>query len=272
MSAEVYSLFFKDNKKDKYKTESYRIDKNKLNGLKMFFDNNIIDKINTSMTYTYKDIHKLFEDNIIDSFDNIFDYLKYRDIFNKNKPYIEMLKNILDNCNLSDDYDLSSYVSNNSYTMPILQIKKLFKNNISEDSDDDSKLNEEEQYNVFCEIFSQLGIISRDPKTCIINPSFYKLFKVESKNTPEDYKTNHDIKTIKDINFNEFFPGKSNGRIIRYLKIYKVIPNKGNTYTKEKFKEELLALPYVEVKKNEIYYKKDMLDGLKEWIADKILK
>ena len=266
MSAEVYSLFFKDNKKDKYKTESYRIDKNKLNGLKIFFDNNIIDKINTSMTYTYKDIHKLFEDNLIDSFDNIFDYLKYRDIFNKNKPYIEMLKNILDNCKLSDDYDLSGYVSAGAYTMPILQIKKLFENN--EEKHDD----EEEQYNVFCEIFSQLGIISRDQKSCIINPSFYKILKVEGKKPSEEYKTNHDVKTIKDINFNEFFPGKSNGRIIRYLKIYKVIPNKGNTYTKEKFKEELLALPYVEVKKNEIYYKKDMLDGLKEWIADKILK
>ena len=121
------------------------------------------------------------------------------------------------------------------------------------------------------DIFSEIGIVIKDKTDKHINPSMFEVFGINGDNIKTIKKSVKIIKDKTDIDFNEFFPGKSNGRIVRYLKIYKVLPNKTN-YEKNDFKKELIDTGFVEVKGSVVYYTKEHLEDLKKWITNKILE
>lgn len=251
-----FKILFTENKHNRYRFETYKIDKNKFNDYKKYFDENIVNKLNVNIEYTVEDIYKLFEKNIPE-FKDLFDYLTYRDVFNNYTEWIIMLKKILKLLNITDCTTL----------VKISNIGKYL--NLKSNVDNDEEQNINELHTALINIFSEIGVIAKDKSDKFINPSFAKIFGFDN-NIISNYKTKKIITTESDINFNEFFPGKSNGRIIRYLKIYKSMPNKDN-YNKNDFKKELINTGFVEYRKKEIYYKKEHLDELKEWIIDKIL-
>lgn len=240
-------VLFEENKRDKYRYETYRINKGILNSFKKYYDTCVIDKINTNVDYNVDDIRIILEKEVKKDFKDLFDYLDYRDVFNNYSHWISLLKTIFEKGGVKDytylvkDSPLGVVISDN-----ITEIKG-------------------ETLEDIVKVFSEIGIIQKDDHGKIINPSFWEIFGFKSK------KPNSNIILEKnDINFNEFFPGKSNGKIVRYLKVYKQIPNKNN-YDKKTFKEELLATGYVEQRKNDLYYIKEHLPALKEWITNKIL-
>lgn len=249
----IYKILFDENKKDKYRYNTYRINKVRLNEYGKYLDKNIVDKLNVNVEYTVNDIYTIFEKQIPaeQTFKDLINYLEYRDVFHNYTEWIIMLKKILELLHIND------------YTILVK------KTNIGVCLD----LNSDEQsvkelHHLLVDVFAEIGVIIKDKISGNINPSFFKIFGIN-----EDIKIDKPTKIIttkKDINFNEFFPGKSNGRIVRYLKIFKMIPTKPD-YDKNVFRKELLDTGFVEVKKNEIYYKKECIDGLKQWIADKIL-
>lgn len=284
--SEIFSLIFCNNKKDKFKNETYKIDKVKLNAYQEYLDKDILDKININETYSVNDIYRILEIKQKEVFKDIIEYLMYRDIFGKNKGYILLLKDILDKKGDLKNYIVSEKRSKNLGLMPMLNMKKLYsaekngnlvimsESSSEESSSEEINFSEEDvKYLGFCDIFKQLGIISKDQRTNFINPSFYNLLGIVPEKK-EVKKRSGKITSIEDIPFDDFFPGKSNGRVIRYLKIYKLIPNKPKDYTKEVFRAELLDLSYVEQKPDGkyIYYKSGYLDGLKAWIADKLIQ
>lgn len=268
----AFKILFTENKRSKYRYETYKIDKNKVKEYGMYLDENIFNKININVEYTVKDIYTLFEKKIPE-FKDLIDYLKYRDVFNNYSEWIVMLKKIFELLNIND-YTTIVKKTNIGVCLDLKQdtnTQSDESDSVESDSDDsksESNTNEELQKKLI-NILSEVGVIIKDKSNKFINPSFFKIFGIDS-NTIIENKQTKIIKNKKDINFNEFFPGKSNGRIVRYLKIYKMIPIKNN-YDKNDFKEELIDTGFVEVKKNEIYYKKECLDDLKEWISDMIL-
>lgn len=244
---DIIKVLFEENKRDKYRYETYRVNKNILSQFSKYYPGYIIDKINTNVDYNADDIYIILERESKKDFKDLFDYLIYRDIFNNYGGYISLLKTVFEKGGVKDytylvkDSQLGVVINDE-----ITEIKGEFLDDI-------------------IKIFSEIGIIQKDDHGKIINPSFWEIFGFKGK------KPSKNIITEKnDINFNEFFPGKSNGRIIRYLKVYKQIPNKNN-YDKKTFKEELLATGYVEQRKNDLYYIKEHLPALKEWITDKII-
>lgn len=240
-------VLFEENKRDKYRYETYRINKSILNSFGKYCPECIINKINTNVDYNVDDIRIILEKEVKKDFKDLFDYLDYRDIFNNYSHWISLLKTVFEKGGVKD-YTLLAKDSPLGVVI----------------SDDITSIKGETLEDII-KIFSEIGIIQKDEHGKIINPSFWEIFGFKGK------KTNKNIITEKnDINFNEFFPGKSNGRIIRYLKVYKQIPNKNN-YDKKTFKDELLATGYVEQRKNDLYYIKEHLPALKEWITDKII-
>lgn len=250
----AFKILFTENKRNKYRYETYKIDKNKLKEYGMYLDKNIFNKININVEYTAKDIYTLFEKKT-PAFKDLIDYLKYRDVFNDYSEWIIMLKKVLDLLNIND------------YTTIVKKTNIGVCLDLKQENSDNS--NSEKLHKSLINILGEIGVIIKDKSNKFINPSFFKIFGIDNNNIIENKQTKI-IKNKKDINFNEFFPGKTNGRIVRYLKIYKMIPIKDN-YDKNDFKEELIDTGFVEVKKNEIYYKKECLDDLKEWISDMIL-
>ena len=281
-----FKILFVENKQNKYHYETYRVDKYKINEYGKLFDESIINKLNLNINYTAQDIYTLFEMKTIKCND-LFEYLEYRDVFNNYTEWIIMLKKIF---NLLDIKDYTSIVKKTNIGV-CLNLKHEnddeSDSNDNSDNDDNDNTSDNDEINIkklhdnLIDIFSEIGIIIKDKSNKFINPSFFRIFGVggnyNMKNINnvnminQPYESHNIIKTKKDINFNEFFSGKSNGRIIRYLKIYKMIPIKDN-YDKNDFKKELIDTGFVEIKKNNIYYKKDCLDDLKEWISEKILK
>lgn len=238
-------VLFEENKRDKYRYETYRINKNILNSFGKYYPEHVIDKINTNVDYNVDDIYIILERETKKDFKDLFDYLSYRDIFNNYSHWISLLKTIFEKGGVKD---YTYLVKDSQLGVVISDSITEIKGEILED---------------IIKTFSEIGIIQKDGR--IINPSFWEIFGFKGK------KPNKNIITEKnDINFNEFFPGKSNGKIVRYLKIYKQIPNKNN-YDKKTFKEELLATGYVEQRKNDLYYIKEHLPALREWITDKII-
>ena len=251
----IFKTLFVENKRDKYRYETYRVDKNRLKEFRKYLDKNIADKLNVNIDYNVNDIYTIFEKQKREDFTDIFDYLKYRDVFNYYTEWIEMLKKILTDLDIND----FTYLAKNTNLGVCLDIKEYL-----------SEKNQLESANVLTDVFSELGIIVKDKTIKNINPSFYKMFGIDKNNISKVDKSINIIKEKSDINFNDFFPGKSNGRIVRYLKIYKMIPNKEN-YDKNDFRKDLIDSGLVEIKKGEIYYIKDKLDELKDWISKKII-
>ena len=271
-----FKILFTENKRSKYRYETYKIDKKKVKEYGKYLDENIFNKININVEYTVKDIYTLFEKTYPQTFKDLIDYLKYRDVFNNYSEWIIMLEKILNKLNIND-YTTIVKKTNMGVCLDLKQNQSDNSNSEeseseeseSEESESEESQNTNELQKKLINVLSEMGVIIKDKSNKFINPSFFKIFGIDS-NTIIENKQNKVITNKKDINFNEFFPGKSNGRIVRYLKIYKMIPIR-NDYDKNDFKEELIDTGFVEVKKNEIYYKKECLDDLKEWISDMIL-
>lgn len=262
-----FKIIFTENKRDKYRYETYKIDKKKIKEYGKYLDESIVSKLNVNVEYTVKDIYAVFEKTYPDV-NNLIDYLEYRDVFNNYSEWIILLKKILELLHIND---YTSIVKKTSIGV-CLDLKReeseSESENDSESEEEDEQNEVEELHKILTDIFAEIGIITKDKSNKFINPSFFKIFGIDAGVNID--KTTKIITNKKEINFNEFFPGKSNGKIVRYLKIYKMIPIKDN-YDKNDFKKELIDTEFVEVKKNEIYYKKECLEDLKEWIADKIL-
>lgn len=244
---EINKVLFEENKRDKYRYETYRINKNILHQFSKYYPAEIIEKINTNVDYNVDDIYIILEKEVRKDFKDLFDYLNYRDVFNNYSHYTNLLKIIFERGKVLD----YTYLVKDSPLGVVI--------------DDENTEIKGETMDDIVKIFSEIGIIQKDEHGKIINPSFWEIFGFKGKKPNRNV-----ILDENDINFNEFFPGKSNGRIIRYLKVYKQIPNKNN-YDKKAFKEELLATGYVEQRKNDIYYIKEHLPALKEWITKKII-
>lgn len=271
----VLDILLSSNKKDKYKTETYRIDKVKYEYLQNLINPSLKNKLNSSDIYTIDMINKLLKRKITSEEIGLIDYLKQRDIFNRNQSDILLLETILKNKNIKPE-ELSTYTIPKSklLNVPTLSIKKIsttetFENvkiisesSSSEDSENSSVESlQDSNYLLISTTFKNLGIISKDQRTNILNPSFYKYFEV--KKAVGQNSVQHE-----NINWNNFFPGKSNGKIVRFLKIYKEIPNKPKDYTREVFKKELIDSGFVECKNEKLYYTN--LDEFKEWIKNKL--
>lgn len=269
----VFKTLFIENKRDKYRYETYKVDKNKLKEYGKYLDENIVNKLNVNVDYNVKDIYSLFEKKIPE-YKDLFEYLTFRDVFNNYKEWIILLKKIFSLLNITDH----TYLVKNTPMGVCLDFKKTEQETSEEESEtledsseDEGNIDKNDLWNVLYDIFSEIGITIKDKSNKHINPSMFEVFGINKDNVNITPNTNKVIKNKKDINFNEFFPGKSNGRIVRYLKIYKMIPHKAD-YDKNDFKKDLIDSGFVEVKKKEIYYLKDCLDDLKEWITNKILE
>lgn len=72
--------------------------------------------------------------------------------------------------------------------------------------------------------------------------------------------------------FNNIFPGKSNGRIIRLSKLYAVVKDSALKQHKEEIKKQLLKLNYIIEHKNKnqtvYYYNKEHFEEFKKWIIE----
>lgn len=136
----------------------------------------------------------------------------------------------------------------------------------TEDNETDKTENKNNGIKYLILLFRELGIISKDKRTSKINPEFTKYF----------IKYNQVIKPILNeiqIDFDYFEPKKTNGRIIRPLKLLKVIneqsPNRKNT-TKKELLEELISSDFIEISKQDrqtyYYIKKGLTDDFHKWL------
>lgn len=288
----IFKTLFVENKRDKYRYETYKVDKNKLKEYGKYLNENVVSKLNVNIDYTTNDIYTLFGKGVPECKD-LFEYLTFRDVFNNYTEWIILLKKVFNllkitdytllvkntligvclDINITDENDKSSGESSGESSEE--------SSGESDNSLEGLSINKEvinkdkEKYNslwkVLYDIFSEIGIVIKDKSSKHINPSMYEIFGINRNNINVMPKVSKVIKEKKDINFNEFFPGKSNGKIVRYLKIYKMIPNKTD-YDKNNFKKDLIDTGFVEVKGSVMYYIKDKLDDLKEWITNKILE
>jgi hypothetical protein len=306
----IFKTLFVENKRDKYRYETYKVDKNKLNKYGKYLNKDVVSKLNVNISYTFKDIYNLFEKDIPE-YKNLFEYLAIRDVFNNYTEWIILLKKVFNKLHVTDptylikttpigvyldikveDIKENSEESeenseeNSNDSLEGISIKK--SESEGEESDEESEeesegddntenSNEvsnkklEEISDVIFDIFSEIGIVIKDKTDKHINPSMFEVFGINESNIKTIKKSAKIIKDKTDIDFNEFFPGKSNGRIVRYLKIYKALPNKTN-YEKNDFKKELIDTGFVEVKGSVVYYIKEHLEDLKKWVASKILE
>lgn len=316
----IFKTLFTENKRDKYRYETYKVDKNKLKEYGKYLDKDIVSKLNVNISYTVKDIYALFEKDIPE-YKNLFEYLTIRDVFNNYTEWIILLKKVFNKLHVTDptylikstpigvyldikeedikkgedseeESEENSEEENSNDSLEGISIKKSEgesegeegsdeeeeSDEESEESEENSKENSEtsnksleEISDVIFSIFSEIGIVIKDKTDKHINPSMFEIFGINESNIKTIKKSSKIIKDKTDIDFNEFFPGKSNGRIVRYLKIYKALPNKTN-YEKNDFKKELIDTGFVEVKGSVVYYIKEHLEDLKKWVADKILE
>jgi hypothetical protein len=298
----IFKTLFMENKRDKYRYETYKVDKNKLNKYGKYLNKDVVSKLNVNISYTFKDIYNLFEKDIPE-YKNLFEYLAIRDVFNNYTEWIILLKKIFNKLHVTDptylikttpigvyldikveDIKENSEESeenseeNSNDSLEGISIKKSEENSEGDEESEESEENTEtsnksleEISDVIFDIFSEIGIVIKDKTDKHINPSMFEVFGINESNIKTIKKSAKIIKDKTDIDFNEFFPGKSNGRIVRYLKIYKALPNKTN-YEKNDFKKELIDTGFVEVKGSVVYYIKEHLEDLKKWVASKILE
>lgn len=286
----IFKTLFVENKRDKYRYETYKVDKNKLKEYGKYLNESVVSKLNVNVDYTVNDIYTLFEKKIPEkeNIKDLFDYLTFRDVFNNYTEWIILLKKVFNLLNITD-YTL--LVKNTPIGVCLdINFNEKDESEKDESSGENSESSESlegltidkevinktnEKYNtlwkVLYDIFSEIGIVIKDHSNKHINPSMFEIFGINKDKVRVMPKVSKVIKNKKDINFNEFFPGKSNGRIVRYLKIYKMIPNKTD-YDKNDFRKDLIDTGFVEVKGSVMYYIKDKLDDLKKWITDKILE
>ena len=117
-------------------------------------------------------------------------------------------------------------------------------------------------------LFKELGIVSKDKRTNNLNPDFINYFKNKTQ------ENNNSIKQEINIDFNYFEPKKTNGRIIRPLKLLKLIKETTNTnLTKQDLIDDLIESGFIqESKQNKqtyYYIKKGMLEDFHEWLKNK---
>lgn len=201
------------------------------------------DKLKEYGKYLDKNIIKKIKANSEYTVDELYD------ILNREKPHYSDFFEYLIFRDIFNNY--TEWILLLKKVLNDIDITKLMKNN-------ENEIETNKNTNVLLPIFAEIGISEKDDNKKI-NKNMLEYFGVKK---PEEKP---------DVNFDEFFPGKSNGKVVRYLKIYKKILNK-KEYTKNDFKNDLINTGFVYVKKDEIYYLKEHLDDLKDWIKDKILK
>ena len=119
-------------------------------------------------------------------------------------------------------------------------------------------------------LFKEFGIVSKDKRANNINPEYLK-FILKQQENEETYNP--------IIDYEYFEPKKTNGRILRPLKLLKVIKEQGNRNkqtTKQQLMEDLKNSPFIEISKQDkqtyYYIKKGLSDEFHKWLREVFLK
>ena len=273
--------------KSEFKFIEYKIDFKKIYGLCELF-NIDIKKFDDFLKYnnkiTQQQINEIFKFQCDDIFENIDSKILNSIDYDK-----ELLKELLKNF----DFTTSKAINPQTTSIDFLKLfeeithKTLSKNltfsdeTTSETSSDDNQeeTTEEEQTTTLKEenncikhlilLFREFGIVSKDKRTNKINPEYTKYFK----------KQEQSLKPILNeiqIDFDYFEPKKTNGRIIRPLKLLKIIKEQSPTsqnITKKQLLEDLTESQFIEISKQDrqtyYYIKKGVIEDFHKWLLKK---
>ena len=290
--------------KNEFKFVEYKIDYPKLIGLCELFDVNV-DKFNVSITDTKhitqkqineflnipsNDLFKILDSKVIDT--NTYDRELIKEIFKKidftRSEAINSATNSIDFLKLFEELTHKQVTNESKISQQSNQTTSETSEEDEEDEDTQSdQSNEEEQQNnesqrsnqpnglkYLIRLFKNLGIISKDKRTNKINPEYQIYFIKEDNNKAN--KTNqqtNDLNEIK-IDFTYFEPKKTNGRILRPLKLLKVIKEQGRQpITKTQLINDLIQSDFIETSKQDkqIYYyiKRGASDNFHKWLINK---
>lgn len=294
MSVEILNNILKSclipSNKNEFKFIEYKIDIKKLYGLCDIFnvDFKKFDNILTNKNYiTQQQINEIFNN----SFDNVFEIIDSK-IINSTQYDKELLKELLKII----DFTTSEAINRKTNSIDFLKLfeeitHKTISNNeqsnnnsddkqestTEEDNSDDKQESTTEDYDdndtkashnnsikYLILLFREFGIISKDKRTNKINPEYSKYF----------IKSNQTIKPILNelqIDFDYFEPKKTNGRIIRPLKLLKIIKEQGKkNITKKQLLDDLMSSEYIEISKQDrqtyYYIKKGITDDFHKWL------
>ena len=235
---------------------------------------NIFDNINAKITNSIEydkellnELLKRFDSSITEAINqqtNSIDFLKlFEDITHKK---------IIKQATEDNDSDESTNSKQEESTT------EETKNFNSSDSDDDNQPKNQESTNQSNSIkylillFRELGIISKDKRTNKINPEYKKYFI--KPNNPQSNQIIKPILNEPQIDFDYFEPKKTNGRIIRPLKLLKIIKEQGSKdITKKQLLDDLTSSEYIEMSKQDrqtyYYIKKGVIDDFHKWLINK---
>lgn len=270
--------------KSEFKFNEYKIDVKKLHGLCEIFNIDVKifnDILNNGNNLTQEQINGKFKNEDNNTYDNLIDSIN-----NKITNSIEYDKELLKELIKKFDFSTSKSINQQTNSIDFLKLfeeithkQATIQNEESTTSEEktteeESTTSEEETLNeanngvkYLILLFREFGIISKDKRTNKINPDYIKYF----------IKQNKEIKTIlNNIDFDYFEPKKTNGRIIRLLKLLKVIKEKSinnNHITKKQLLEDLMSSEFIEASKQDkqtyYYIKKGLVDDFNKWLIKK---
>jgi hypothetical protein len=284
--------------KNEFKYVEYKIDYPKLIGLCELFDVNV-DKFNVSITDTKhitqkqineflnipsNDLFKILDSKIIDT--NTYDRELIKEIFKKidftRSEAINSATNSIDFLKLFEELTHKQVTNESKLSNQSNQTTSETTSETSEE-DEDQQSTEEQPTNkpnglkYLIRLFKNLGIISKDKRTNKINPE-YQIYFIKEDNNKQNNNLNENQQTnnlneIK-IDFTYFEPKKTNGRILRPLKLLKIIKEQGRQpITKTQLINDLIQSDFIETSKQDkqIYYyiKRGASDNFHKWLINK---
>lgn len=276
---------------DIYKFDNVLQYKNKITQQQIneIFDNscnNIFDSIDTKITNSIeydkellKELLKLFDLSISESINqqtNSIDFLKlFEEI--THKKIIQSTKNDeVINDNQRDE--LTNSKQEESTTEEVTsEVSSDELTNSKQESTTEEVTNQNNSIKYLILLFREFGIISKDKRTNKINPEYKKYFIKSNNHQNDDIQSNQIIKPILNepqIDFDYFEPKKTNGRIIRPLKLLKIIKEQRNKdINKKQLLDDLITSEYIEISKQDrqtyYYIKKGVIDDFHKWLIKK---
>lgn len=279
--------------KSEFKFLEYKIDIKKIYGLCELF-NIDIKKFNDFLKYnnkiTQQQLNEIFKNSCNNIFENIDSIITNQIEYDK-----ELLKELFKIFDFSSSESINQQTNSIDFLKLFEEIthKTISKNlslsdeTISEEdetnsdnyqlSDQQEETNDQQNNGIkyLILLFREFGIISKDKRTNKINPEYKKYFKT----TITSEATNKTIKPVLNeiqIDFDYFEPKKTNGRIIRPLKLLKIIKEKSpsnQNIDKKQLLEDLTTSEYIETSKQDrqtyYYIKKGVIDDFHKWLMKK---
>lgn len=296
--------------KNEFKYVEYKIDYQKLIGLCELFDVNV-DKfdfkikdtkyitqkqINEFLNIPSNDLFKILDSKVIDT--NTYERELIKEIFKKidltRSEAINSATNSIDFLKLFEELTHKQAQTTKQSNQTTSETSEE-----DEETDEDTQSNEEEQQSnesqrsnedqrsnqpnglkYLIRLFKNLGIISKDKRTNKINPEYQIYFIKEDNNETKQsngsQRNNTQTNNLNEIkiDFTYFEPKKTNGRILRPLKLLKVIKEQGRQpITKTQLINDLIQSDFIETSKQDkqIYYyiKRGASDNFHKWLINK---